>query len=78
MPQNDGEVRVEITGDSSKVKKELKETESAAQKAAKTVSDMVEVIKDTWEMLYGSSAPSDDWQPPDWWIPVPEPGAYEV
>lgn len=31
-----------------------------------------------WEMLYGSSAPSEDWRPPDWWIPVPEPGDYEI
>lgn len=23
-------------------------------------------------------APSDDWQPPDWWIPVPEPEPYDI
>lgn len=22
--------------------------------------------------------PSDDWQPPEWWIPVPEPGPYDI
>lgn len=26
----------------------------------------------------GGGAPSDDWQPPDWWIPVPEPEPYEI
>lgn len=25
-----------------------------------------------------SGKPSDDWQPPSWWIPVPEPEPYEV
>lgn len=32
-----------------------------------------------WEMLYGESGEqSDDWQPPAEWIPVPEPGEYDI
>lgn len=32
-----------------------------------------------WEMLYGGGGkPSEDWQPPDWWIPVPEPEPYGI
>lgn len=26
----------------------------------------------------GEGKPSDDWSPPDWWIPVPEPEEYEI
>lgn len=47
MPQNDGEVRIEITGDSSKIKKELKETESAVKNTTGSVSDMVSALEDT-------------------------------
>lgn len=33
-----------------------------------------------WEMLYGSgcSTPSEEWQPPDDWLEVPEPGEWEA
>lgn len=44
MPQNDGEVRVEITGDSSKIKKELKETETAVQHTTEKVSEMFSAL----------------------------------
>lgn len=47
MPQNDGEVRVEITGDSSKIKKELKETESAVKNTTDSIADMVSALEDT-------------------------------
>lgn len=47
MPQNDGEVRVEITGDSSKIKKELKETESAVKNTAESISEMTDALEDT-------------------------------
>lgn len=26
----------------------------------------------------GGGEPSDDWQPPSWWIPVPEPEPYDI
>ena len=47
MPQNDGEVRVEITGDNSKLKKELKETESAVKDTTDSVSEMTAALEDT-------------------------------
>lgn len=47
MPQNDGEVRVEITGDNSKLKKELKETESAVKNTTDSVSKMTDALEDT-------------------------------
>ncbi len=47
MPQNDGEVRVEITGDNSKLKKELKETESAVKDTTASVSEMTAALEDT-------------------------------
>lgn len=46
MPQNDGEVRVEITGDSSKIKKELKETKSAVKNTADSISEMTSALED--------------------------------
>lgn len=47
MPQNDGEVRVEITGDNSKLKKELKETRSAVKDTTDSVSEMTAALEDT-------------------------------
>lgn len=47
MPHNDGEVRVEITGDSSKIKQELKETESAVKNTANAASEMVDALEST-------------------------------
>lgn len=47
MPQNDGEVRVEISGDNSKLKKELKETESAVKDTTDSVSEMTAALEDT-------------------------------
>ncbi len=46
MPQNDGEVRVEITGDSSKIKKELNDTEKAVKNTTDSVSDMLSTLDD--------------------------------
>ena len=47
MPQNDGEVRVEITGDNSKLKKELKETRSAVKDTTDSVSEMTAALENT-------------------------------
>ena len=47
MPHNDGEVRVEITGDSSQIKKELKETESAVKNTTNAASEMVDALEST-------------------------------
>lgn len=47
MPQNDGEVRVEITGDNSKLKKELKNTETAVKNTTDSVSKMTDALEDT-------------------------------
>ena len=44
MPQYDGEVRVEITGDSTKIKKELKETKDDIQSTTQSVSDMFSAL----------------------------------
>lgn len=30
------------------------------------------------ELFQDGSGGGDDWQPPDWWIPVPEPEPYEI
>lgn len=49
MPHNDGEVRVEITGDSSKIKKELKETKSAVKNTTDSISEMMSALEDISE-----------------------------
>ena len=56
MPHNDGEVRVEITGDSSKIKKELKETESAVKNTADAISEMTDALKDASGATEGLSS----------------------
>lgn len=53
MPQNDGEVRVEITGDNSKLKKELKETETAVKNTTDSISEMTDVLEDTSSVSNG-------------------------
>lgn len=56
MPQNDGEVRVEITGDNSKIKKKLKETKDDIQNTTQAVSEMTDALED----LSGASDNFDD------------------
>lgn len=56
MPQNDGEVRVEITGDNSKIKKELKDTKAAVKNTTDSISEMTDALED----ISGASDNFDD------------------